>query len=83
VRETHAAVRAAGEEAIVRRSLARDVRLMQASAGDPPPRELRCAIDRPFMLPLRHALDRAPRASRTALPPPRAALATGPGEKLG
>ncbi|MGH7439441.1 MAG: hypothetical protein ACRENE_27445 [Polyangiaceae bacterium] len=46
-------------------TLARDVRLMQASAGDPPPRETRHAIDRLFMLPLRRALDTAPRASRT------------------
>jgi hypothetical protein len=83
VRETHAAVRAAGEAAVVRRSLAQDVRLMQASASDPPPRELRCAIDRTFMLPIRHALDRAPRASRAALPAARAALTTGQGPKLG
>jgi hypothetical protein len=41
-----------------------DARLMQAGAGDPPPRELRRAIDRLFMLPLRRALDRAPRVSR-------------------
>jgi hypothetical protein len=48
-----------------RNALARDVRLMQASAGDPPPREARHAIDRLFMLPLRRALDAAPRPSRT------------------
>jgi hypothetical protein len=48
-----------------RTALARDMRLMQASAGDPPPRELRHAIDRVFMLPMRRALDRAPRTSRT------------------
>jgi hypothetical protein len=41
-----------------------DARLMQACAGDPPPRELRRAIDRLFMVPLRRALDRAPRVSR-------------------
>jgi hypothetical protein len=41
-----------------------DARLMLAGAGDPPPRELRRAIDRLFMLPLRRALDRAPRVSR-------------------
>jgi hypothetical protein len=68
-RETDAAVRAAGEGATARRALARDVRLMGATASDPPPRELRCAIDRTFMLSVRHALDRAPRASRSALPP--------------
>jgi len=43
-----------------------DARLMQASVGDPPPRELRRAIDRLFMLPLRRALDRAPRAKPLA-----------------
>lgn len=40
-----------------------DARLMQAAAGDPPPRDQRRAIDRLFMLPLRKALDRAPRVS--------------------
>ena len=50
-------------------SLARDVRLMQASAGEPPPRELRRAIDHVFMLPLRRALDRAPRISRVPSSP--------------
>jgi len=68
VRETNAAVRAAGEGALVRRALARDARLMQAAAAEPPPRELRCAIDRTFMLPVRHALDRAPRAPRASAP---------------
>jgi hypothetical protein len=48
----------------VQRSLARDLRLMQAAVSEPPPRELRRAIDRLFMLPLRRALDRAPRVSR-------------------
>jgi hypothetical protein len=48
--------------------VARDLRLMQASAGEPPPRELRRAIDRLFMLPLRRALDRAPRISRVETP---------------
>jgi hypothetical protein len=61
-RDVHPAVRAAGEGRIVERAIARDLRLMQAMVGDPPPRELRRAIDRLFMLPLRHALDRAPRA---------------------
>jgi hypothetical protein len=83
VRETDAAVRAAGEGALVRRALARDVRLMQATAGEPPPRELRCAIDRTFMLPVRHALDRAPRAARASAPSHRTATAAGPREKIG
>ncbi len=34
----------------------------------PPPIELRMAIERLFMAPLRHALDRAPRASRAPAP---------------
>ena len=46
-----------------------DARLMQAVTGDPPPRELRRAIDRLFMLPLRRALDRAPRVSRAPSSP--------------
>jgi hypothetical protein len=46
-----------------------DARLMQAAAGDPPPRELRRAIDHVFMLPLRRALDRAPRVSRAPSSP--------------
>jgi len=41
-----------------------DARLMQATVGDPPPRDQRRAIDRLFMLPLRRALDGAPRVSR-------------------
>jgi hypothetical protein len=53
------------------RALARDARLMQATVGEPPPRELRRAIDHLFMLPLRRALDRAPRASRAPSPPSR------------
>jgi hypothetical protein len=50
-------------------SVARDLRLMEASPGEPPPRELRHAIDRVFMLPLRRALDRAPRISRVPSSP--------------
>lgn len=38
---------------------------------EPPPRELRLAIDRVFMLPLRRALERAPRASRSNFAPTR------------
>ncbi len=62
------AVRAAGAGAVVKRGVARDLRLIQASAGEAPPRDARHAIDRVFMLPLRRALDRAPRSSRTASP---------------
>jgi hypothetical protein len=35
----------------------------------PPPIELRMAIERLFMAPFRHALDRAPRALRSTIPP--------------
>jgi hypothetical protein len=65
------AVRAAGNEASVKRSIARDLRLIQAHAGEAPPRDSRHAIDRVFMLPVRRALDRAPRALRVVAPPPR------------
>ncbi|MDP8999957.1 MAG: hypothetical protein M3O46_07590 [Myxococcota bacterium] len=65
-RDAHVAVRAAGEGQHVRRAILRDVRLMQAAIGEPPPRELRRAIDRLFMLPLRRALDRAPREMRAS-----------------
>jgi hypothetical protein len=65
------AVRAAGAGAAVRRGVARDLRLIQASASDAPPRDARHAIDRVFMLPLRRALDLAPRSSRIAAPPSR------------
>jgi hypothetical protein len=49
--------------ATVDRAVLRDLRLMQASPEQPPPTEQRVAIERLFMLPLRSALDRAPRAS--------------------
>jgi hypothetical protein len=64
-------VRAAGAGAAVKRGVARDLRLIQASASEAPPRDARHAIDRVFMLPLRRALDRAPRSSRSAGPPSR------------
>ncbi|APR79888.1 Hypothetical protein A7982_05235 [Minicystis rosea] len=47
----------------VDRAVLRDLRLMQASPEQPPPAEQRVAIERLFMLPVRSALDRAPRAS--------------------
>ena len=46
------------------RASIRDLRLTQAAPDEPPPTEQRVAIDRLFMLPLRIALDRAPRASQ-------------------
>lgn len=45
------------------RGAMRDLRLMQASPEQPPPADQRVAIERLFMLPLRSALDMAPRAS--------------------
>jgi hypothetical protein len=48
-----------------------DARLVSGANGEPPPRELRRAIDRLFMLPLRRALDRAPRVSRVPTSPVR------------
>lgn len=49
------------------RAIARDLRIMQASADTPPPVETRVAVERMFMFPLRRALDSAPRA-RISLP---------------
>jgi hypothetical protein len=66
--DADAAIRAAGEGALVRRAITRDLRLIRAAAGDAPPREARHAIERVFVLPVRRALDRAPRASRVAGP---------------
>lgn len=56
---------------------ARDLRLMQSAPGEPPPRALRVAVERVFMLPLRQALDRAPRAKRGAGPASRLSSAHG------
>ena len=62
VRPAAAVVRAAGEAEVVRRSVARDFRLMQERSGEPPPLGLRRGIDKRFVLPIRRALDAAPRA---------------------
>jgi hypothetical protein len=51
-----------GDLAGLDRGALRDLRLMQAGAEEPPPPALRVAIERLFMLPLRSALDKAPRA---------------------
>jgi len=42
-------------------------------ADEPPSRDLRLAVDRVFMGPLRRALERAPRASRPTFPASRVA----------
>jgi len=46
-----------------------DARLVQSPLAEPPPRELRRAIDHVFMAPLRRALERAPRVSRVPSSP--------------
>lgn len=48
---------------------ARELRRMHAPPEEPPARELRLAVDRLFMLPLREALERAPRISRAPSQP--------------
>jgi hypothetical protein len=63
---------AADMKAADQRAVLRDLKLMQSAADAPPPRELRIGVERLFMLPLRQALDRAPRASRAGIPPARA-----------
>jgi hypothetical protein len=57
-----------GEMPDVQSAVLRDLRLMQASPEPPPPRELRVGIERAYMLRLRAALDRAPRASQKDVP---------------
>ncbi len=49
-----------------------ELRILAQTSEAPPPRELRVAIDRMFMLPLRHALDGAPPAKRAPSIPPTA-----------
>ena len=59
------------------RALTRDLRLLQAPAENPPSRDVRVAIDRPFMMAVRRVLDDAPLAARVMPepPPPREKLA--------
>lgn len=54
------------------RALTRDLRLLQSPAEPPPPRDVRVAIDRPFMLAVRRILDEAPLAARVPVPVPKA-----------
>lgn len=58
------------------RALTRDLRLLQAPAESPPSRDVRVAIDRPFMMAVRRVLDDAPLAARVVQgpPPPRQKL---------
>jgi len=46
------------------RSVLRDLRLMQGTPEEPPPSDQRVAVDRLFMLPIRWALERAPRPAQ-------------------
>jgi hypothetical protein len=55
------------------RALTRDLRLLQAPAEAPPSRDVRVAIDRPFMMAVRRMLDDAPLASRMLAESPRGA----------
>jgi len=52
------------------RALTRDLRLLQAPAESPPVRDVRVAIDRPFMMAVRRVLDDAPLALRVSQAPP-------------
>ena len=52
------------------RALTRDLRLLQAPAESPPSRDVRVAIDRPFMMAVRRVLDDAPLAARVLQDPP-------------
>ncbi|MEA2747473.1 MAG: hypothetical protein QOI41_1616 [Myxococcales bacterium] len=66
-RETNAHREASGR---LGRALTRDLRLLQAPAENPPSRDVRVAIDRPFMMAVRRVLDDAPLASRVLQDPP-------------
>ncbi len=66
-RETNAHREASGR---LGRALTRDLRLLQAPAESPPSRDVRVAIDRPFMMAVRRVLDDAPLAARVAQDPP-------------
>jgi hypothetical protein len=52
------------------RALTRDLKLLQAPAESPPSRDVRVAIDRPFMMAVRRVLDDAPLAARARSPQP-------------
>ncbi|HEY2516407.1 MAG TPA: hypothetical protein VGI39_36305 [Polyangiaceae bacterium] len=69
VRQAAVEVVLVAPQADARDPLPRPLR-MPSIPDAPPPRELRIAIERFFMTPLRHALDRAPRVSRVPAAPP-------------
>ncbi len=57
---------AARRDPALREAVMADLRLIQASPDQPPAVEQRIAIDRLFVVPLRRALDRAPKVRRVA-----------------
>jgi hypothetical protein len=59
------------------RALTRDLRLLQSPSEPPPARDIRVAIDRPFMMAVRRVLDEAPLASRIVLPAQKEAATHG------
>lgn len=65
-RESNAHREASGK---LGRALTRDLRLLQAPSESPPPRDVRVAIDRPFMMAVRRSLDDAPLAKRVEARP--------------
>jgi hypothetical protein len=63
-------VRQGGAELVLVSSVpSEEARWGMRTHDSPPARELRVAVDRLFMPPLRRALERAPRISRTGVPP--------------
>lgn len=59
------------------RALTRDLRLLQSPSEPPPARDIRVAIDRPFMMAVRRVLDEAPLASKIVIPAQKEAQAHG------
>ena len=57
-------------QALARGGRSAEIRILAQTSESPPPRELRVAIDRMFMLPVRRALDGAPPLKRSPTAPP-------------
>lgn len=58
------------QDAVLEQATQRDLLLLRDVSGEPPPADRRVAIDRVFMLPLRAALQGAPRRRNTGAPRP-------------
>lgn len=56
------------QDALLERATQRDLMLLRDVSAEPPPRALRVAVDRVFMLPLRAALHTAPRQRAAGAP---------------